>query len=540
MYEKFILYKNKIVEKYLAIDKSLRTKIIVSIIFLIIALALTIFLTVRPKWVVFESNSDIQTIGKLQNAFNNAGIKNKIVQNGSSIQIQQKDTNQAKILIAESDITKSGFSFEDALNTSNIGLSESDKKEIFLRAYENDIAEQIKTIDKIEDAVVKLVLPAETNFFNDSKKEARAGVTLTLSGELNKQQTLTIARLVAMSVNGLEMKNIEIVDQNANSLYSGIDETGSSSLSNKEDVEKTKTQEIENKIRAALSQLYDDVNIIANIKIDWNTKQEKNIVYTTPIEDTTVGVPKSQTKENENVVNGGTSLSEPGFSSNAQTPTNYGTDSNQQDATYDSSRETNEYLYNQSEVFIDDQGGKIIPDQSSISVVVYNYKEYNESVLKNNKTINKEMSWEEFKSQNNKEIRIEIDPDLIETLKVGTGISNLTVVGYQKPIFVAAVKQKIDFGQIIILIILLALVALLAFGIIKKANPDEIEEIEPEISIEDLIVSNKREDEKVAEQLSEITEVESPYKLKINDFIEEKSETVAQLLRNWFDEEWEG
>lgn len=540
MYEKFILYKNKIVEKYLAIDKSLRTKIIVSIIFLIIALALTIFLTVRPKWVVFESNSDIQTIGKLQNAFNNAGIKNKIVQNGSSIQIQQKDTNQAKILIAESDITKSGFSFEDALNTSNIGLSESDKKEIFLRAYENDIAEQIKTIDKIEDAVVKLVLPAETNFFNDSKKEARAGVTLTLSGELNKQQTLTIARLVAMSVNGLEMKNIEIVDQNANSLYSGIDETGSSSLSNKEDVEKTKTQEIENKIRAALSQLYDDVNIIANIKIDWNTKQEKNIVYTTPIEDTTVGVPKSQTKENENVVNGGTSLSEPGFSSNAQTPTNYGTDSNQQDATYDSSRETNEYLYNQSEVFIDDQGGKIIPDQSSISVVVYNYKEYNESVLKNNKTINKEMSWEEFKSQNNKEIRIEIDPDLIETLKVGTGISNLTVVGYEKPIFVAAVKQKIDFGQIIILIILLALVALLAFGIIKKANPDEIEEIEPEISIEDLIVSNKREDEKVAEQLSEITEVESPYKLKINDFIEEKSETVAQLLRNWFDEEWEG
>lgn len=533
MHEKLISYKNTILEKWNGIEKSLRLRIVLISIFLIIALFLTIYLTTKPNWVVLESNSDIQTIGKMQNVFDSAGIKNKIMNNGTSIQVQSGDINQAKLLIAENNITQTGFSFEDALNANSIGSSETDKKEIYLRAYETEIAEQIKTIDGIESAVVKLVLPSDSLIFNNKQKEASAGVTVVTSTELTSAQTLTIAKLVSMSVEGLSMKNIEIVDQNAKSLYSGYD--SENSYSNKEDAENRKIKEIEMQVRAALSQLYDDVNIIPNIVIDWRTISQRDVKYTTPIEDSSVGVPKTQVTETENIVNGA-SGSEPGVGSNDQTANNYSISESSENSTYDATKDTSEYLYNQSETVTDSQGGTINLGESSISIVVYNYKEFSEEDLKNNKTITKDYTWENFKADNSTQTKIEIDEDLIQTLKVGTGITNLTMVGYEKPLFVDQVNTPIQTEQIILLIVLLALIGLLAFGLIRKTQTEDIEEIEPEISIEDLIVSNKREDEKVAEEIDKIQIDENSYIFKIETFIEENPEEVAKILRNWISE----
>ena len=132
-----------------------------------------------------------------------------------------------------------------------------------------------------------------------------------------------------------------------------------------------------------------------------------------------------------------------------------------------------------------------------------------------------------------------MDQQLLDTIRIGTGIENVTLTGYEKPIFVDRVVNPINVQQIIILIILVVLIALLAFALIKKAQPAEIEEIEPEISIEDLIATNKREDEEVAEKIAGINEIESEFKLKIEDFIDENPEAAAQLLRNWLNDEWE-
>jgi len=69
---------------------------------------------------------------------------------------------------------------------------------------------------------------------------------------------------------------------------------------------------------------------------------------------------------------------------------------------------------------------------------------------------------------------------------------------------------------------------------------DEVEEIEPELSVEDLLVSTKIEDEKEAERIADIdTNVESEYKKQIEKFISEKPDAVAQLLRNWLSDDWE-
>ncbi len=536
MQEKLRDYKSKVTEKWNEAETGTKVKLVAIIACLIIALGLTIYFTTRPDWVVFESNADIQTIGKIQNAFEEAGIDNQITKNGTAIEVKQEDVNKAKVQIAESNITDTGFTFDDALTANNMGLSESDKDEIYLRAYENDIESQIKTIDGIDSAKVKLVLPNDDVFFESDKQEASAGITLYTSKELSKEQAVAVARLVAMSVDGLKMENIEIVDQNANSLYSGA-VTNAGGYSTQEEVEQTKKKEIEQKIRGALSRLYDEINIISNLKMDWDKRQQKTTTYTPPIADMTVGVPNRATSEEEEVVNG-TPADAPGVDTNDQNPANYAIGENN-NSTYSANKTSNDYLYNKDETVTDYSGGKVVPDQSSIAVYVYRNREYREEDLIKSGQIDDENTWENFKEQNAAEVKMEIDPDVVQSIRIGTGIDNVTVVGYEKPVFIDAVEEPVAIEQIIMLAILAILLILLAFGLIKKTHPDEVEEVEPELSVEDLLVSTQLEDEK-EDMIAEIdTSVESEYKKQIEKFVAEKPEAVAQLLRNWLSDEWE-
>lgn len=536
MQETIQKYKTIVSEKWNEADKSTKIKLIAIITALLIALGLTVYFATKPDWVVFESNSDVQTIGKIQNAFEESGIDNEITQNGTAIEVKQEDVNQAKIIIAEGNITNNGFTFADALNANNMGLSESDKSEIYLRAYENDIENQIKTIDGVDSAKVKLVLPSDDVFFESDKKEASAGITVFTSKDMTKEQAVTIAKLVAMSVEGLELENIEIVDQNAASLYSGAsNQVGS--YSSKEEIEQQKKKEIEMKIRAALAKLYDDVNVMPNIKIDWNRKTQKTTTYQPPIDDATVGVPRISSSEEEEVVNGADGA-EPGVEENDQNPANYamGEEGN---STYSGNKKSDEYLYNTDEVVVDIDGGEIVPDESSVSVVVYNYREYDEKILRESGQLAEDESWENFKTQNGADLRLDIDEDIIESIQVGTGIDRVSVVGYEKPVFIDEVEEPLAIEQIIMLAILAILLILLAFGLIKKTHPDEVEEIEPELSVEDLLVSNQLEEEK-EDMLADIdTSAESEYKRQVEKFVDEKPEAVAQLLRNWLSDEWE-
>lgn len=526
-------------EKWNSLDKKIRIKVILLAIAVVLAIGVTVFLTSRPKWVVLENNSEINTIGQIQNILDDAGISNEIIKNGTGIQVQEADIDKAKILLAQNNVSIAGFTFDDAIKQANVGMSEKDKTEMYLQAKQTELARHIETLDGIEKASVKLAIPEDTVIFKENKPEPSASITVVASKEISKEQAMVMARLVCMSVEGLDMKNIVILDQNANSIYSDSSD-GAGGYFSKEDVEKAKKQEIENKIRAALVKKFDDVNIILNIKFDWDKKQQKTTTYKPPVDDMTVGVPQKQVKETESIVNGTNGL-EPGVEENDMNPTNYAMEE-ESNATYDKNVDDSDYLYNTVEQIVDTDGGSVIYDESSISVVVYDIKEYKEEELIKNGTITTENTWEQFKEDNQSQVKIEIDEDLIDNLRIGTGIENLSVVGYTTPVFIdydRAVAGKISIEQIIVLVILALLLILLAFALIKKTEPENIEEIEPELEVSKLILSTEEEEQKEENKIEEIEEVESEYMKQINKFVDEKPEAVVSLLRNWLNEDWE-
>lgn len=536
MHEKLLSYKAKIAEKWNNIDKSLRTKIIVIAIGLIVILGLLLYMSFKPKWIVLKSNADPALVGQIEKVLNDNQVKNKLLDRGTGIEVLEKDESRAKILIASSEIGKEGITFDDVSANISIGMTENDKKEQYQRLKEAEMKQLIETFDNVKEASVKLALPEDTVVFNNNKKEASAGVTLSVDDTFTEEQGAIIANLIASSVEGVKVENVTIADTKGKMLYSGKESTGVSHTKQQE-IENNKKTEIETKIQDTLNPLYDEVKVISSVKFDWNKVQERNLTLTPPVADATVGVPKVQKEQTESVVNGEVGA-EPGVESNDQTPTNYAMGGGNT-GTYDGASKETEFGYNENEQLKEINGGSFVPEESSVAVTVYKYKYYNEEDLIKNKTINKEMSWEQFKEQNNTPNLIEMDQELLDTIKTGTGIDNVTLTGYEKPIFIDKVKQPINVQQIIVLIILVVLIALLAIALIKKAQPDEIEEIEPEISIEDLIATNKREDEEVADKIAGINEVESEFKIKIESFIDDNPEAAAQLLRNWLNDEWE-
>ena len=65
--------------------------------------------------------------------------------------------------------------------------------------------------------------------------------------------------------------------------------------------------------------------------------------------------------------------------------------------------------------------------------------------------------------------------------------------------------------------------------------PVEVTELEPELSVEQLLATTKENQSLEDVEFSEQSETRK----RIEKFFEENPEAVAQLLRNWLNEDWD-
>lgn len=226
MHEKLLSYKAKFAEKWGNIDKSLRNKIIVIAIGLVVILGLLLYISFKPKWVVLKSNADPEIIGQIETVLNDNQVKNKLLDKGTGIEVLEKDESRAKILIAGSEIGKEGLTFDDVSANIDIGMTENDKNQQYQRLKEAEMEQLIESFENVKEAKVKLALPEDTVVFNNNKKEASAGVTLNVDNTFTEEQGAIIANLIASSVEGVKVENVTIADTKGKLLYSGKENNG--------------------------------------------------------------------------------------------------------------------------------------------------------------------------------------------------------------------------------------------------------------------------------------------------------------------------
>ena len=510
------------------------------------SLAVAIFITSRPKMVrLFNEDLTYEQAAEIKEVLDAANIYNKTNEDGTSIEVKKEDYAKAKMELAMEQIPDSGFTFEDALDN-GMGTTETEKKAKLKEAEQERLAKEIATIEGVEAANVHLVIPNDDNFFIAANQEASASVKLTLKKELSKKQVLGIAHYVAGSVKNLDVKNVRIIDNRGNILYLADAETAGVNMDEQQEVKLAAEREIERKVLSILGPLFDDVRVTPNLVLDFDKYREKQELVSSPIEGSNKGVISYENTSSRKAT-GGASGEEPGLAANDLDVPQYVMGA---ENAYEAKENQSEIKYELDKKYteLEKSIGSVIADESNISVVVLRDKIYDQEQLESNRGSNNANSmqdgesWEEFK------YRIKSTPSIIDIENEypqlrslvanasGLNVNNVEILGYEVPVFIDKTITPRPYHEYVLLGILFVLIALLAYALIRKAEPIEVTEIEPELSVEAMLESSQVRSEEL--EPIEYNE-ESEIKKQIDNFVDEKPEAVASLLRNWLSEEWE-
>ena len=156
------------------------------------------------------------------------GVTYELRNDGNIIMVPSDRVARLRMTLAENGLPKGGgvgyeiFDKSDALGTTSFMQNVNN-----LRALEGELARTIRSIDRVEDARVHLVMPDRPLFSRD-KIEPSASIVLRVRGTLDAAQVRAIRHLVATAVNGLRPQRVSIVDEQGQLLADGAgdDSTG--------------------------------------------------------------------------------------------------------------------------------------------------------------------------------------------------------------------------------------------------------------------------------------------------------------------------
>ena len=238
--------------------------------------------------------------------------------------------------------------------------------------------------------------------------------------------------------------------------------------------------------------------------------------------------------ENENTSDGG---GIPGTDSNGGTDSTDGTGYVSPDSSSSESTTTEnlvDYLPNESLLTKNNPSGAINRSTSSISVAAITYKEIREETVESQGLLDG-ITWEEYKEANKADVKKEVDSELYSLVASATGISeeNITIIAYESPLFYDKEGMNITWQSALSVIMLIVILALLAFVVLRSMRSGREVEAEEELSVENLLQSTPESD------LDNI-EIESKSETRkmIEKFVDENPELAAALLRNWLNEDW--
>lgn len=539
MMDQLIAIKDKILEFWNKYTAKQKTIIICVACAILIAIVLLAYFMTRPVYtdVATLSGDSATTFDK---ALEGAGVdyeKESDSDGNTTFRVEQSEYSDAILLMGENQITDDEMTWEKALE-SDMTTSSDEKQTKATLALQSSIRKGLLNFEGVEDATVYINRPKDDGTIYADKEETSVSVSFKMAGNktMDGETAEAVAYYLANAVGSAKPDHIVLTDTKGNLLFNGQEDTGlGGTISSTEEYRDKLKNNFAKYVRDLLTKAgYDDVEVSkSNIVFDMNKITELVTTYTTNEgQDQGLYGSSYEYKSTGNSGSGGI----PGTESNGDvTDTMIDTSGN-------SSSETilnkYEYLPNKTVQNIEHEIGAVKKDESSIAVVLTRYNVIKEQTLEDQGALD-EMSFDEYVDANSNVTEQEVPENLPQLVAAATGIAenNIQIRVVEKPVFEA--REESSFGDNVtnyLMVILTVLIAgLLVFVIIKGTSPVEVTEMEPELSVEDLLATT-RENEPNLDEIE--LEDKSDTLLMIEKFVDENPEAVALLLRNWINDDW--
>ena len=524
----------------------------------VVALALTLFLAFRTNWQPAFVGVDHATAGQIESVLGDAGISSRTDTSTGIVYVPASHFDRAVTTVHMSEVLWSPqYTWQDAMADMGMGTTFTQQHETIVRVREGEVANMLMRTNFINAATVGLSVPNVPSFLIQATTPATATVNVSGARTLTPEDGEVIALMVSRMVEGLEVENVAVIDDNLNVLFrdgqhglgGGMGAAGemAAALSFEFHVRQVLTSAI----HETFSPLFDDVNPAFALDIDWRVVNSVATVFETPRGEDGIShglYSWHEIIERAGQTQDGAPIGVPGLDTQGGMPGGDlfpGTGA-PGTMTIEEREYRANHLHNVTETVFawGSIPGQFLAPSSSVAITLTNHNVFYQETEEELGTTG-DMSWAQWRAYMGNG-GIIADPDYIETLEahvaMATGIPNVSIMIQYRNHFVDQEITPLPLAEIILLILVLIFVALLAFLMIRRTSPEIVEEIEPELSVEDMLVSSRLEDERVAEieRLAEIQlNTDSQVKEQIDKFAAEKPESVAQLLRNWINEDWE-
>jgi flagellar M-ring protein FliF len=501
----------QLTENWNGMDKKKRVILVIASILIIFAITAIILSLTRTKYEVLYGDLTLKDMGQITAKLDEMGTPWKSGSDQKSILVPSENKNRIKIELATYGLPKEGYTFMDAFNDSSWTMTDYDKKQRMKKALESELASTISEIDGVLSAQVYVDEKETTNFVlnNDENNKTTASVFIVKSDskQLSTEKVNAVKHLVAGSIN-MDPENVRVVDDEGRLL-------GEQDSEDIFDVDQFAIkQNLETKINESITSFLENivgsgnVDVMSSVKINMDIEQTTIVEFSPPIEGNEEGLIRSLEEVEEHMI-GGIEGGVPGTETNVEDYQSLDNNSSKYDKV---SRIINNEL-NEINKEIRKAPGQV----ESITVAVL---------------LNKDALIEG-------ELTPEREKEFTDLIFAATGLDTKQVqvksasFNKQNNDIISILEESNNWLYIGIFgLILLILAIVITFIYLRAKARKSAAEAEEELA--------RLLQERSSGQL-EVADIdfdaeESKMKAQIDNFIEKKPESVAQLLRNWLNE----
>lgn len=501
----------------------------------VFAFAILVYVFSRPQYTLLMDCETTAQAAEIVEILDGAGIEHRESADALKIEVESSQISNANLAIASAGFVPDTLSLSDILS-GGISTTASDKEKLYQEYLEKYIIATLESQNAVKNARVHLNIPPQTGTLIEQEQESSAFVQLELNGTFTSANAANMARAVATILGNETTANITILDQDSNLLFTGGDDYSTAGIANSmQELKNTAESYMANQVKKVLlaTKQFNQIEVTSYLDMDFAEYQETVKEYYAN-EGYEQGMYAHQDIfESENTNDGG---GIPGTDSNG-TDSNDGTGYVSPDSSSSSSSSSEistDYLPNEFMSQKKQNAGGINRANSSVSIAAIRYKEIYEEDVERQGLLDG-ISWEEYKSANSADVKMEVDPEFYDMVANATSIDteDITIIAYESPIFYDKETLDITWQNAMSVIMFVIILALLAFVVLRSMASRSTASDEEELSVENLLQSTP------TAELEDIdVEAKSETRKLVEKFVDENPELAAALLRNWLNEDW--
>ena len=212
--------------------------------------------TQQPDMQVLFANLAVDDASSIIDKLKDAKVPYETTNGGTTILVPNAQVHDLRLDMAGQGLPHGGGVGYEIFDRTTMGMSDFVQKLNYRRALQGELARTITQMPEVERARVHLAIP-ERRLFATEQDRARASVVVSLrsSQTLSKAQIQGVVHLVSSSVEGLQARDVTVVDGHGN-LLSNTSSDESAGLSGTQmEYQRTLEKDIETRIQTMLERI---------------------------------------------------------------------------------------------------------------------------------------------------------------------------------------------------------------------------------------------------------------------------------------------